>query len=188
MGRVIVMAVSLSGGLGMGRVIVRGGVTVVIVAVVGMGRSVIVVAMGRRGRMIFMPVVRVSGSRAMLIVTMLGRRSGVAVIVMAMVCRAVVCRAVISRAGGMAVVIVALGRRGGRMGGMVVVTLGRVGAVTRAMTVICAVIVVRLVLVAHCHSFPSRCSRSLRRNRYIVIKPSARLRSPRRRVRTGARR
>ena len=87
----------------------------------------------------------------------------------------------------LSVVPVAMGVRFG-MGGVIVVPMrvmrgGGVVIMTRV-----AMVVVRLVLFAHLGWSPAAVPRSLRRNRYNVIKQSARLRSPRTPGRTDARR
>ncbi len=117
-----------------------GGVAVIVVTVVFVRRgrcvivvcgvTVIVMAGRSRGGMVIMPMIGMG--RRMIIVAVSGGRRGLTVIVMAMT----------GGVGGMAMVVVARGL-GGRMG---------VG--TRAMAGICGVIVVRLVLVAHCDSVP----------------------------------
>ena len=111
--------------------------------------------------------------------------------------------------GGVSVVVVALAMAMGlfgRMGGgvtMVVMAMrvhgrgmlimsgrGRpVGVIVVTVPGVMAVVVVRLVLVAHIDPVPQPLFAVFQRqNRYNVIKPSARLRSPRRRAHTDARR
>ena len=133
----VVMAVS--GRLGMAMRILRrglmsvlvvssGGVAVIVVTMVavGRGRRVIVMAVRSRGGMIIMPMIAMGRRVSVIIVAMIGGFGSMAMVVMA---------------GGL----------GGRMGvGVVTVS----GVVTGAMAMTCAVIVVRLVLVAHCDSVP----------------------------------
>lgn len=133
----VVMAVS--GRLGMAMRILRrglmsvlvvssGGVAVIVVTMVavGRGRRVIVMAVRSRGGMIIMPMIAMGRRVSVIIVAMIGGFGSMPMVVMA---------------GGL----------GGRMGvGVVTVS----GVVTGAMAVTCAVIVVRLVLVAHCDSVP----------------------------------
>ena len=108
-----------------------------------------------------MAVIGRRSGMSMVVVAMGGGRSGMAVIVMA----------VIGRRSGMSMVVVAMS--GGRCGMAVVVmpmiSRGRMGivpvsairSVTGTMTVISAVIVVRLVLVAHSDSIPHAAVRGL---------------------------
>ncbi|MDP1778032.1 MAG: hypothetical protein Q8K90_05430 [Brevundimonas sp.] len=127
-----------------------GGVSMVVVTVVAVRRgrrvivvygvTVIVMAVRSRGGMVIMPMIGMGRRISVILVAVSGGRRGMTVIVMAM----------IGRVGGMAMVVVA-GARGGRMG---VVAGSGVGTVTHAMALTCAVIVVRLVLVAHCDSVP----------------------------------
>jgi hypothetical protein len=83
------------------------------------------------------------GSVAVVIMTVIGRRSGMAVIVVTMS----------GGRGSVAVVVVAM-LGGCRMGRMGVLPVSGVRSVTGTMTMICAVIAVRLVLVTHCYSVP----------------------------------
>ena len=180
---VVVVVKRIMGRTVMGVVIMGcGGVAVIVVTMVAVRRgrcmivvrgvAVIIMAVRRRGGMVVMPMLGVGRGVSMIVV---------AVVVVPMVRRDGSMTVVISGGSIMTMVIMALSDRSG-------VIVAGVGTVTRAIAVTCAVIVVRLVLVAHMTLSPSRCSRSLRRNRYNVIKPSARLRSPRRRAHTGARR
>lgn len=130
---------AVSGRLGMAMRILRrglmsvlvvssGGVAVIVVTMVavGRGRRVIVMAVRSRGGMIIMPMIAMGRRVSVIIVAMIGGFGSMAMVVMA---------------GGL----------GGRMGvGVVTVS----GVVTGAMAMTCAVIVVRLVLVAHCDSVP----------------------------------
>ncbi len=130
-----------------------GGVSMIVVTVVAVrrGRRVVVVcgvtmivmAVRSRGGMIIMPMIGMGRRVSVILMAVSGGRRDMTVIVMAM----------IGRVGGMTMVVVA-GGLGGRKGVGAVVTVPGVGPVTRAVAVTCAVIVVRLVLVAHCDSVP----------------------------------
>ena len=182
---VVVVVKRIMGRTVMGVVIMGcGGVAVIVVTMVAVRRgrcmivvrgvAVIIMAVRRPGGMVVMPMLGVGRGVSMIVV---------AVVVVPMVRRDGSMTVVISGGSVMTMVIMAVSDRSG----VIVVTVAGVGTVTRAIAVTCAVIVVRLVLVAHMTLSPSRCSRSLRRNRYNVIKLSARLRSPRRRAHRGAR-
>ena len=121
-----------------------GGVAVIVVTMVAVGRgrgvivmrdvAVIIMAGRSRGGMVVVSMVGM-GRRRMIVMTMVGV------------------------GGSMAMVVMAVGRSG-RMGGVIVVTMTGVGTVSGGRAVVCAlagiggVIVVRLVLVAHCDSVP----------------------------------
>ena len=79
----------------------------------------------------------------MVVVSVICGRSGVDMIIMRM----------IGGRSSMAVVVVAM-LGGCRMGRMGVLPVSGVRSVTGTMTMICAVIAVRLVLVTHCYSVP----------------------------------
>ena len=139
---VVVVVKRIMGRTVMGVVIMGcGGVAVIVVTMVAVRRgrcmivvrgvAVIIMAVRRRGGMVVMP--------------MLGVGRGVSMIVVA-----VVVVPMVRRDGSMTVVIMAVSDRSG----VIVVTVAGVGTVTRAIAVTCAVIVVRLVLVAHCDSVP----------------------------------
>ncbi len=132
----------------------RGMIVLFMVGMSGRGRrgmvfgSVIVVggglAAGSGMTVVVLPMAGVGGGMAMIFRAGGGRRSSVTRVVVAM----------IRLDRGMVLVVVACGR-GRRMCGVVIRTVARmtlsgVGAVTRAR----AVIVVRLLLVAHCYSVP----------------------------------
>lgn len=112
-----------------------GGVSMVIVTMVALRRgsrmpvvgrvAIIVLAVRRRSGMLIVAMVSVGRGVTVIIVTMCNDRSGMSVIVATITVRS-------------------------RMGGGVILTL----AGFRAMTRVVAVIVVRLVLVAHCDSVP----------------------------------
>jgi hypothetical protein len=90
--------------------------------------------------------------------------------------------------GGVTMVVVAMRVRG--RGRLIMSGRGRpVGVIVVTVPGVMAVVVVRLVLVAHSDPVPQPLFAVFQRqNRYNVIKPSARLRSPRRRAHTDARR
>ena len=123
---IVVTMVAVSRGRG---VIVVCGVAVIIMTGRSRGGMIVVSMIGMGRRVIIMAVS--CGGRGMVVMTMVG-------------------------VGGSVVLV----DRGGRMGGVVIVTVARIvamsgfGTVTRAMTVVGGVIVVRLVLVAHCDSVP----------------------------------
>ena len=144
MGGVIFVAMGLLSGLGTGVVIVRsgrrmvvmrgGGSAMIIVTVVSVGRSrgMVVVTVGCRGRMGIMSVI---GRGRVTVIVVMTVRSGRSRGVMSMI-----------RMGGFVMLV------GGGLSGVAVVVMTLCGIVTVAR--ILAVIVVRLVLVAHCDSVP----------------------------------
>ena len=142
---VVVVVKRIMGRTVMGVVIMGcGGVAVIVVTMVAVrrGRCMIVV----RGVAVIIMAVRRPGG--MVVMPMLGVGRGVSMIVVPMVRRDGSMTVVISGGSVMTMVIMAVSDRSG----VIVVTVS--GVVTGAMAVTCAVIVVRLVLVAHCDSVP----------------------------------
>ena len=147
---VVVVVKRIMGRTVMGVVIMGcGGVAVIVVTMVAVRRgrcmivvrgvAVIIMAVRRRGGMVVMPMLGVGRGVSMIVV---------AVVVVPMVRRDGSMTVVISGGSVMTMVIMAVSDRSG----VIVVTVS--GVVTGAMAVTCAVIVVRLVLVAHCDSVP----------------------------------